>query len=495
MVSTEIKEVQIFKNGCTITRVGSVHLKEGTQKIRISGLPESVINDSVRLSVTEGVSGSNVQVLGLSKEEKEEITLELSEKIAELETSINLKENLCELWSTNADFSGRDGISIVDMTQYLEMIPERLEKLQKEIKEQNKELKKLREELQKKQKEANKSYVSADVIAEKEGDYPIQIKFFANCANWYPKYELHTDDENEEILIRLKACVNQNTDEDWKQVKVILLTGDPSISGTIPELYPRYLNIYEPKPVGARMLNGFAKDARVVYEEECVMEESVTADNVVFNQVYKETANVNKEDTMMEYELIGKWDILKGEEFLCDISSNKLSCKYHVVTIPKVDEAAYLAAEVETTDIEDLLNTSAAVYHHGAYLGEVYLQPDTTKDKYDISLGRDDSIKVSRKNVKKHTSTNAFKTTKKTEFAYEIKINSTKLKDCEVTVIDQIPISQDKSIVVDNKNISGGKFEEKSGQVKWEFTLEPSTTKTLQLEYDVSWPKDKNINL
>ena len=37
------------------------------------------------------------------------------------------------------------------------------------------------------------------------------------------------------------------------------------------------------------------------------------------------------------------------------------------------------------------------------------------------------------------------------------------------------------------------KLKEETGQIKWEFELEPSSERTLNLAYDVAWPKDKKI--
>ena len=84
---------------------------------------------------------------------------------------------------------------------------------------------------------------------------------------------------------------------------------------------------------------------------------------------------------------------------------------------------------------------------------------------------------------------------KKTEYQYEIKVVSHKPRKSLFTVYDQIPVSQNKSVSVDIRETGKGELKEETGQVKWEFELEPSAEKTLNLAYDVAWPKDKDINL
>ena len=125
----------------------------------------------------------------------------------------------------------------------------------------------------------------------------------------------------------------------------------------------------------------------------------------------------------------------------------------------------------------------------------MFINADLTKDTYDISLGRDESVRVKREQKKKYTSSVLLKGQKKTEYEYQIKVTSAKNKVCRLTLIDQVPVSQDKTIVVERENISGGSFDEKSGQVKWDFDLGPSETRTFDLSYSVAWPKDKSLNI
>ena len=128
-------------------------------------------------------------------------------------------------------------------------------------------------------------------------------------------------------------------------------------------------------------------------------------------------------------------------------------------------------------------------------MGNIYLNADLSKETYDISLGRDESIRLKREQKKRYTSNVLLKNRKKTEFGYEIKVTSAKNKPCQITLLDQIPVSQDKTITVEKDNISGGTLNENNGEVKWEFELQPAETKQVDLYYTVSWPKDKTINM
>ena len=73
-------------------------------------------------------------------------------------------------------------------------------------------------------------------------------------------------------------------------------------------------------------------------------------------------------------------------------------------------------------------------------------------------------------------------------------MKSAKAKNCKVTLIDQIPVSQDKEIGVEKNELSGGKYNEENGEVTWEFDLEAKGEKSFTLAYNVTWPKDKRLN-
>lgn len=503
MATSIIKEVAVYRNGCFVTRRGTVSLKSGKQTILIEKLPNTLDASTVRFSLPSKVIGSNVQVEALTKEEKAALLKPYNDRVARLENRIEAKNTQIQMWNANADFSAKESLSIVDMADYIEKLPERLEKIYQEIEELNTEKEEANKQLKEKNIESRCLNIRVDMETEAEGEYPFELRYFDSNASWGPIYEIHTDEADEESLtLKLKARIAQRTTEDWKQVKVRLFTGDPAVSGTIPTLYPNRLSYFVQESrrnymAGMAMAAPMAKMAMADAAVEMEVEDGMAyeEEEMPLNDIAEMQAAVKQNDTMMEYELSGLWDIGKENDIKADISSNKVGCRYHIVAIPKLADTGYLAAEVKTKDIEEILNSNAIIYHKGAYLGEAALNADMTKPTYDISLGKDESIKLKREQKKRYSSTVLLKGTRKTEFEYEIKVVSSKNKACNVTMLDQIPVSSDKTIVIEQTELTGGKLTESNGEVKWEFELQPSETKTFALNYNVSWPKDKNVIL
>ena len=69
------------------------------------------------------------------------------------------------------------------------------------------------------------------------------------------------------------------------------------------------------------------------------------------------------------------------------------------------------------------------------------------------------------------------------------------MKNTKIILLDQIPVSTDKEIVIDKTKLSNAKLNEDTGELRWEFELEPKQEKKLEFSYTVSWPKDKTINI
>lgn len=488
MFNSKISKVAVYRNGCFITRQGAIDLKQGKQSVVLDNLSDNIDINTVSVSLPEKLSGTNVQLLPLDEEKKEEILKDIQDNISLINDKIIAKEKQIEMWNNNADFSNSTSISIAEMSEYIEKLPERLEKIYIEIQKLNEQRNKLNKELKEKNNEASVYVLSLDIDAEKQGTYPYMIQYKDPRAYWNPLYEIRTLN-NDELSILFKAKIYQNTKEDFNDVKLSLYTSNPALSGDIPILNPDVLNYYRPRNTVAA---GLMAKSTVMDE---MVEYGVPQEEEKLFGVVDTVGSSNQKDTMVEYELSNTWNVLDNNEIVLDIEKKNIPCKYHVIAVPKVDDTGYLAAQVDVNDIDQLLLSNATVYHDNTYVGEIFIDVDTNKDTYDISLGRDETIKVKRKQIKKYTSNVLLKNQTKTEFEYQLQISSSKDKKCKVTLIDQVPISQDKTIVVDIDQKSNATLEEESGKLTWDFELDAKENKSFDLKYSVSYPKEKIINI
>ena len=60
-------------------------------------------------------------------------------------------------------------------------------------------------------------------------------------------------------------------------------------------------------------------------------------------------------------------------------------------------------------------------------------------------------------------------------------------------IYDQVPVSTLEEIKIEVSEISGAKQDSESGEIKWEFTIDPNESKRFSLKYLVKYPKNRNL--
>ena len=493
-IRTELREVSIYRRGCTVRRYGEAQLEAGRHQLRIEGLTAGTDASSVRIMLSQPLHGSNVQVRWPDEEEQKALCEEIDQKIALCEARILACSAQEEVWKTNTDLSANTNASLETISAYADALPAKLEEIFLKKAELEKEKEKLLKERQKIQKEIARPYVSMFAECDKAGTYQIIAEYYEPHASWNPVYEIRAE-EDRPLNIRLRAAMRQSTGEDWKDAKLTLFTGNPSMSAEIPQLTPVHLGFYQPPVFNARaknaLMSGKAAPMMMAMADTNAVEDTM---EMAFDVVEEETAEIREGETMTEYQLAGTWSLVSGApEERADLSSSEIPCAFHAVSVPGRSGSAYLAAEIRTADIADLINTNASLYLNGTYTGDIVLNADPLKETYDLSLGRDETIRVSRTQKKKYTSQVLLKQQTRREHEYEISVVSGKKKPCRITIIDQIPVSDEKTITVDNVTLSGGKLNSDTGEVRWDLDMKPEESRTLTLAYTLAWPKDKRI--
>ena len=223
-------------------------------------------------------------------------------------------------------------------------------------------------------------------------------------------------------------------------------------------------------------------------KEEVVQKKAKEIQTVTVATHYQPTATVYKIDEKYTLETDGKTTTIGIRKF-------NVPALYEYLTVPKLDPAAFLTAKVVNWQDYDLQSGEVNLYFEGTFLGKTYLDLSSVNDTLSLSLGKDNSIKVSRR-LQKEFSAKKFLGSNKTESRdYEITLLNTKKSPVTITVKDQVPVSVNKEIDVNDVSAPEGKVEKETGLVTWNVTLLPGQEKKLQLKYTVKYPRDKTVVL
>lgn len=184
-----------------------------------------------------------------------------------------------------------------------------------------------------------------------------------------------------------------------------------------------------------------------------------------------------------------------GKPYVVDVKDLNLDATFSYVSVPKLDNGAFLLANIVGWQDLDLMPGPTNVYFAGVYVGVSNIDTRNVNDTLSLSFGRDAKVTVMRKLKSEMSSKKVVGSSKREAYTYEIAIRNNRNTPIKIDVFDQIPMSKNSDIVVTTDNISGGKKNAETGEVTWEVSLQPGETKTFELAYTVKYPKDAAVVL
>ncbi len=200
--------------------------------------------------------------------------------------------------------------------------------------------------------------------------------------------------------------------------------------------------------------------------------------------------------TTVEFEVKTPYSIKSnGEKLTVDLTSYDIESIYEYYAVPKLDKDAFLIARIINWDQYNLLEGEANLYFEDAYVGRTILDARSLNDTLDISLGRDKNIIVGRDKVDDFSKKRTVGTNKIDSRGFKIIVRNKKPQRIKLTILDQIPVASISDISILPDELSGGKLNLATGEVKWELNLAPQSQKELLLKYSVKYSKKEKVIL
>ncbi len=507
--NTEIKEVKLYQNGAMLNRTAKVSLNPGNYELVFDGLspyinPQSInvkgMGDAVMLNVAFKQNYLKDKIKSKEVVELEVLLDSLNYKYQQtLNTTTVLQEQQNVLLANKSIGGANVGVTAAQLQAMIDYFSRKLAEVKDKLldnsikeKKQKEQIEKLKNQLaelnNRKNQPSGSIVVNVAVKTKTNASFDLSYLIASN-ATWYPFYDIRAKDINSPVELIYKAKASQNTGEDWKNVKLVLSTGNPQEGGVKPELTTWFLNFYEPRPV--YMLQKANRPSAAESRE-------VPSTSPGFNEDAKQMESIpvqlNQNQLSSDFAIGIPYSILSdGEEYQVDIQSFQLPASYSYEATPKMDGDAFLTARLTGWENLSLTPGSANIYFDGAYIGESYINPGETEDTLTLSLGRDKRINIKREKLKEFSSTKLFGAYKERSFMYEITIRNTKNTSAEILLQDQIPVTQNKEIEIKVDELKGGDHNIENGTVKWKLKLQPNESKKLRLGFTVKYPKGKQI--
>ncbi len=197
----------------------------------------------------------------------------------------------------------------------------------------------------------------------------------------------------------------------------------------------------------------------------------------------------------LEYEIDIPYTIPSdGQDYSIKMKELSVPVKYIYHAVPKLDEDAFLTAELTDWTKLNILPGKSNIYYEGTFVGSSNIDTENATDTLSISLGRDKNIAIKREGNKELFDKRVVGSLIKETIGWKISVRNNKDAKINIVIEDQFPISYRKSIDVDRIDYVGAKLDDKTGMLLWDLELNANESKDVQFNYQVRYPKYLNMN-
>jgi len=198
--------------------------------------------------------------------------------------------------------------------------------------------------------------------------------------------------------------------------------------------------------------------------------------------------------TAIIYKIEEKYSLeTDGKTVTIGIKNIDVDAAYEYFSAPRLDPSVFLTAKILNWQSYDLQPGEASLYFEGTYLGKTYLDLASAGDTLQLSLGKDNSINVSRKLVKEFSAKKFLGNNRTDTRRYEIVVKNNKRLPINLVLQDQFPLSTTKEIEVNETKAPDAQVEKETGIATWNLNVPPAQEKKLQISYEVKYPKDRRV--
>lgn len=513
-VKSTAKAVTIFFNNAQVTRRAQVSLPAGETTLRFSRLSRFMQHNSVQIQSPAGITVNSVtpQLNRLTEQEPspEEAALlqqleAVTDKLTAEQTNLRIVQENIAFMHDNRQVAGKgQALTVAALKEsaafYNAQIRELLtqeQAIQKRIADLQQQKSKLDEQIKplKKSRSATTD-VLVRVSANTAMNATFELSYIVSAAGWSPSYDIRMNSVSQPIQMVYKANIQQSTGEDWERITLRLSSSDPRQNGNAPELSPRRLRFYEPAPV-VRNSRYMAKAS--VQERAFVMADMAVADEeeaVALGAAVHPSFTVSDGSagqTALEFTVNQPYTIMSGgDKLTVEMMDLQLPATYEYRCTPKLNTNAYLMANVTQWEQYNLLSGPANVFFENTFVGSISIDANTA-DTMKLSLGIDKSISVSREKTKDFTEKQGLGSKREVQRGWRISVKNNKQQRINITVFDQIPLSTHQDITVSSHKSLGGSLNEATGELRWNFDVDPGAKREVDFNYTVKYPKNKRI--
>jgi uncharacterized protein (TIGR02231 family) len=513
-VSPQIKKATVFLSGAEINSTAKVNLQPGANEVIFENLSPYIISNSIQVkaasstitiaSVNAEKNFMNDYAAGAKLKAVQDSIQDISLKLSMRQSYLRVYNDEREMILANKKIGGDQTLVVDDVEEMADFYRKRLVDVEMKMIDVNlqlADLQKIMSRLQAQEKVLKTGSVkhTTDIIvnvsSSSKQTVDFELSYVVKEAGWVPKYDLRAVDIDKPVTMNFKADVYNATGFDWNNITITLSTGNPAIDNTQPSMLPWYIQQYTP----VKYYSSKEKGASPAYagaparqdNDKSLEQVTVTKSEIAKAKTMADYMQVVESTVSNEFTILIPYTIKSdGKPYVVDIQKYDLPVVFNYLAVPKMDTDAFLLARISGWESLKLLPGDANVYFEGTYVGNSFIETNSTKDTLDVSMGRDKNIVIQREKIEEFCKNSVVGGNKRSARGYEITVKNLKSKAVTIEVKDQLPLSTLKEVVVELLESDGAVYNEKTGELKWLLTLQPGESKKIEFKFQVRYPKD-----
>jgi uncharacterized protein (TIGR02231 family) len=502
----DVKQATVFLQGAKVFGSTNVSLQKGKNTVRITNLPNDLDENTYKINLEKNTTLLSITpqtaVLKNGEMSESDKKLDIEKKKIQrqadlLSIKINTLEGEKKIINDNLKISTNDKETpqkqLIKLTEFYR---KRMLEIDNEVFLLNEQksifdegVAKINQKFAENQphQSANTKELLLEILAENEINLNLGISYIVANAGWIPSYDLRAESVKNPLEIVYKGKIYQKTGQDWNNIKLFVSTYRPSYNQNRPILSPLYVAEYSPYNAQAETQNYKLKESTAKMNSYQMRDEAAKPSQIP-------VATVSESQMNILYELKYSQNIISQEKeqyVILDKKQIDATYKYH--TVPKLSNQVFLMAFVKNWQNLNLISGEANIYFEDNYIGKTTITSNYIKDEFPISLGVDERIVVKRTKLEDKTSQKTYNSNKSETEKYQIDIRNNTKESINLEILDQLPISENSKILVKAIDMNGGNYDDKTGSLLWNKTINSGSSEKINFSYEIKYPKDLQI--
>jgi uncharacterized protein (TIGR02231 family) len=529
--ASRIDAVTLYPSGAEVTRAARLKVDKGEHTLLFSDLPAEALPASIRVEAKAtgkleigsvdtrrvSVPRTDEAVAATERRRIEEAIEKLRDESALLqasaqaaETQKKLIDNLTQLPGRPAPANGGTAAQ-TDWGQLFGLIGERAAEAQRTILATGVKMRDLDRQIRDLEgklaslapSQQARTEVKVFVNAAGALDAEVTIRYQVRNASWTPFYDARlstgTKQQAPKLQLVRRASIQQRTGEVWDSVALALSTARPAAGTAAPVLQPLVIDYESEAPVARplqpRSVTSMPPPAPAL---EAAQERAASGAADRYAKAEEQRAAVEVQAFQAVYSITGRVTVQDtGEAKRVQIDGIELDPALTVRAVPKREEKAYLYAKLTIARGTPLLPGQIALFRDATFVGNGRIPLLAAGEEHELGFGVDDAVRVRHVLAEEKRSESGIITTSKIDQrSYRIAVKNLHERPIPVTVLDQIPVSQNADIKVEltgKTAPSRRDVDDKRGVLAWDMTLAPDEERAIEFGYRATWPAARKV--